>query len=168
MDDSDLAGPICFCLLFGAFMLLVCRCALNLFEWIEREGAVWVRVWSGYSWMACNGCHIELNEWCGNWWISDGQRNGILLAPNGSTLNIILAFGAQRSRRTSVCVFFHHVVHVFLVDDVCYCFGDARSVDSGCLSTGSILHALRPPHCLLISAKHAIYLKFLNCLIFLK
>ncbi len=58
MDDSDVAGPILFCLLFGTFLLLV---GLLLPFAVEScPGVVWLRRGIGMECLALSGAVDEL------------------------------------------------------------------------------------------------------------
>ncbi len=53
LDDSDLAGPLLFCLALGFVLIPVC---LNRFftNKVERKTTFWIYLWSGNYWLFGN------------------------------------------------------------------------------------------------------------------
>ena len=91
LSDTDLAGPLMFCLLFGAVLLLVTKANFvypnnHPYVYTVREGALWLylRCWTAgmYEYV----CGIESDEywWCFCWLC--GECPWLLPAPYGTSL----------------------------------------------------------------------------------
>ena len=67
MDDSDLAGPLFFCLLFGMFLLLVCNVTVvvlfppSIFL-LVRKGPFRLCLWRRSPWLSVHLCTIVFDE----------------------------------------------------------------------------------------------------------
>ena len=66
MDDSDLAGPLVFCLLFGMFLLLVCKvtieCLFLLSFWLVWQSSFRLCLRRRSPWMSVHLCTIVFDE----------------------------------------------------------------------------------------------------------
>ena len=69
MNDTDLAGPLMFCLLFGINLLLV-RAQETIYRkihfycsyYVDREGSLWIHLWGWCAGLFKYVCCLESHE----------------------------------------------------------------------------------------------------------
>ncbi|XP_048640384.1 protein YIPF7 isoform X3 [Marmota marmota marmota] len=91
MNETDLTGPILFCIALGATLLLVLcnhKHQILMLVLASRKSSIWLRVWHECHWLPWDSCLTELDELCrGVIWLC-GQCARLLPAPHGHPVQL--------------------------------------------------------------------------------
>uniref|UniRef100_A0A8C2QW11 Yip1 domain family member 7 n=1 Tax=Capra hircus TaxID=9925 RepID=A0A8C2QW11_CAPHI len=88
MNETDLTGPILFCVALGATLLLLSTPLMQLYFSKGRKSPVWLCVWHECHWLPRYSCLTELDELFRSVLWLRGECAGLLPAPHGHALQL--------------------------------------------------------------------------------